>query len=236
MVVHDPVIRLRNVGFGYEPARPVLQGIHFELMPGDRIGLTGPNGCGKTTLLHLMVGLIHPTCGEVEAFGELRRSEKDFREVRRRVGLLFQDSDDQLFCPTVREDVAFGPLNLGKPPNEALSIARSTLAQVGLAGYEDRITYKLSGGEKRLVALATVLAMEPETLLLDEPVAGLDETAEAQITEILAELPLDMVVASHNRAFLDRVRNKAFHFRDGHLTPGSPPVTPTTKRPITRRT
>ena len=113
----------------------------------------------------------------MEVFGKPRAAERDFHEVRRRVGLLFQDADDQLFCPTVVEDVAFGPLNLGLPRDRVRQVVAETLEAVGLAGYEHRITYKLSGGEKRLVALATVLAMQPEVLLLDEPTSGLDEQA-----------------------------------------------------------
>ena len=117
------------------------------------MALLGPNGCGKTTLLHLIVGLLRPNAGQIEAFGRRRVAEADFHEVRRRVGLLFQDADDQLFCPTVAEDVAFGPLNLGKSRDEVRRIVAATLDSLGLAGYEHRVTYQLSGGEKRLVAL-----------------------------------------------------------------------------------
>ena len=141
------------------------------------MALLGPNGCGKTTLLHLIVGLLRPSAGQIEAFGRQRMAEADFHEVRRRVGLLFQDADDQLFCPTVAEDVAFGPLNLGKSRDEVRRIVAGTLDSLGLAGYEHRVTYRLSGGEKRLVALATVLAMQPEVLLLDEPSGGLDDAS-----------------------------------------------------------
>ena len=130
------------------------------------MGLTGPNGSGKSTLLKLIVGLVRATAGRVEVFGRFRTCERDFHEVRGRVGLLFQDSDDQLFCPTVAEDVAFGPLNLGQSRDAARRIVTETLDALGLADYQDRITYQLSGGEKRLVALAAVLAMQPEVLLL----------------------------------------------------------------------
>ena len=200
----EPLIQFRDVDFGYGPNRPVLCGCNFRLQRGSRVALVGPNGSGKTTLLHLIVGLLHPTSGQIEAFGRARKAEADFHEVRRRAGLLFQDSDDQLFCPTVAEDVAFGPLNLGKTRTEVRRLTAETLERLGLQGYEHRVTYKLSGGEKRLVALATVLAMQPEVLLLDEPASGLDRQATDRLVAILADLPQAMVVVSHDRAFLQR--------------------------------
>jgi cobalt/nickel transport system ATP-binding protein len=217
--VNERLIALSNVSFAYEPARPVLAGIDLELAPGDRVGLLGPNGSGKTTILALIVGLLRPTTGQIEVFGKPRSTEADFREIRGRVGLLFQDSDDQLFCPTVGEDVAFGPLNLGVPRQEVRPIVAQTLQALGLAGYEHRITYKLSGGEKRLAAMATVLAMKPEVLLLDEPTAGLDDEATCRVTEILAGLPQAMIVISHDRAFLDRLMQRTYRLANGRLSP-----------------
>lgn len=197
------MIALRDVSFAYDAARPVLRNVGLEIRAGERIGLTGPNGSGKTTLLHLIVGLVRPSSGEVVCFGERRTHESDFLEVRRRVGLLFQDSDDQLFCPTVGEDVAFGPLNLGKSRGETESLVRRALEAVGLLGYEQRVTYKLSGGEKRLVALATVLAMEPDVLLLDEPMTGLDAEHEQRVRTVLEQLPQAQLIVAHNRDFID---------------------------------
>jgi len=144
-------------------------------------------------------------------------AERDFHEVRRRVGLLFQDADDQLFCPTVAEDVAFGPLNLGVPRDRVRQVVAETLESVGLAGYENRITYKLSGGEKRLVALATVLAMQPEVLLLDEPVSGLDEQATERLTELFARLPHAMLVVSHQQEFCRRVADGTVTLVEGRI-------------------
>ena len=204
----EPLIRFEEVDFAYAEGAPVLAGCSFVLRAGERLALVGPNGSGKTTLLHLIVGLLRPDSGTIEAFGQVRRREADFHEVRRRAGLLFQEADDQLFCPTVAEDVAFGPLNLGKRRDEVRRIVNDTLTSLGLAGYEHRITYKLSGGEKRLVALATVLAMEPDVLLLDEPTSGLDDRAVDRLAEILAGLPQAMVIASHNREFLDRTTSR----------------------------
>lgn len=213
----ETLIRLSNVGFSYVPQRPVLWGCDFHLQRGERIGVIGPNGSGKTTLFALIVGLVRPTEGRVEVFGKLRRRESDFRGIRGPVGLLFQDADDQLFCPTVAEDVAFGPLNLGKSRVQALDIVHRTLDSLGLADYADRVTYKLSGGEKRLVALATVLAMEPEVLLLDEPTAGLDTAAVARVSDILADLPQAMAIITHDRAFLDPLATRLVRLEEGRL-------------------
>jgi cobalt/nickel transport system ATP-binding protein len=130
--------------------------------------------------------------------------------VRRKIGLLFQDADDQLFSPTVLEDVAFGPLNLGMSQDEAVDIAQKTLKSLDLIGFEDRITYKLSGGEKRLVSLATILAMEPEILLLDEPTAGLDDKTKAKLIGILSNLDLSFIVISHEIDFLFEITDSIY--------------------------
>jgi cobalt/nickel transport system ATP-binding protein len=215
--MNEPLVEFRDVDFAYDPARPVLQGCNFALCRGERVSLVGANGCGKTTLLQIIVGLLRPTRGHVAVFGEGRRREADFHEVRRRVGLLFQDADDQLFCPTVAEDVAFGPLNLGKPRDKVRRIVASTLDSLGLAGYEHRITYHLSGGEKRLVALATVLAMQPDVLLLDEPNGELDDAATERLIAILCGLPQAMIVVSHSREFWERVTTSAVELREGKI-------------------
>jgi cobalt/nickel transport system ATP-binding protein len=215
--MNEPLVRFHDVEFAYDPARPVLKDCDFALCPGERVALVGPNGSGKTTLLHLIVGLLRPARGRIAIFGQDRVAEADFYEVRRRVGLLFQDADDQLFCPTVAEDVAFGPLNLGKPRKEIRRIVATTLDSLGLAGYEHRITYHLSGGEKRLVALATVLAMQPDILLLDEPNGELDEAATERLIGILAALPQAMVVVSHSREFWEKVTTSVLELRDGSV-------------------
>ena len=203
---------------------PCCSGCNFSLRRGERVALLGPNGCGKTTLLHLIVGLLRPNAGQIEAFGRKRVVEADFHEVRRRVGLLFQDADDQLFCPTVAEDVAFGPLNLGKSRDEVRRIVAGTLDSLGLAGYEHRVTYRLSGGEKRLVALATVLAMQPDVLLLDEPSGGLDDAATERLVGVLARLPQAMLVVSHDRAFWEAVTTGVAELREGRVVAGLPQI------------
>jgi cobalt/nickel transport system ATP-binding protein len=214
---HAALIRLTGIEFAYRGGEQVFRGLDFELKTGERVGLVGRNGSGKTTLLLLIEGLLRPTAGTVEIFGERRVSEKDFRSVRERVGFLFQDPDDQLFSPTVIEDVAFGPLNLGKSKSEALATARETLRILGLDGFEDRITYRLSHGEKKMVSLATVLAMKPEVLLFDEPVTGLDERTRARIMELLSNLPQPRVIVSHDREFLAGVTDRICRLESGRI-------------------
>jgi len=212
-----PILRLEKVSYAYPGGAAVLNGLDLVLNSGDRLGLAAPNGSGKTTLFHLIMGLIRPTAGTIEIFGRPRLREADFVEVRRRIGMLFQDSDDQLFSPTVIEDVAFGPLNLGQSREQALAVSRDTLAFLGLSDFEDRITFKLSGGEKRLVALATVLAMKPEALLLDEPTAGLDDRTKARLIEILGRLDLTSIVISHEFDFLSATARRIFTMRQGRI-------------------
>ncbi|MBN1908113.1 MAG: ABC transporter ATP-binding protein [Pirellulales bacterium] len=215
--MNEPVVQLDAIDFQYEPGRPVLQGCDVQLLPGQRIGIAGHNGCGKTTLLHLIVGLLRPTAGRVVIFGQERRREADFHEVRQRVGLLFEDADDQLFCPTVAEDVAFGPLNQGKARGEVRTIVAETLGQLGLAGFESRLTHHLSGGEKRLVALATVLAMRPDVLLLDEPTTGLEPDTVTRLVQLLNGLPQAMLLISHDPAFLEATAQQHLRLTDGRL-------------------
>jgi cobalt/nickel transport system ATP-binding protein len=217
MVSSNILIELEQVSFAYAPLRPVLRDLDFILEKGERVSLLGANGSGKTTLFHLIMGLLMPDSGRLRVFGEERRERKNFDEVRRRIGLLFQDSDDQLFSPTVAEDIAFGPFNLGKTREDVSRIVKETLAVLGLEGFEDRVTYKLSGGEKRLVALGTVLAMRPEALLLDEPVIGLDEEHRNRFVNILKGCDFSYIIISHDHDFLEEVTNRRYLLGDGRL-------------------
>ncbi len=212
MIMNEPLIEVYNLNFTYPgAAKPVFQDFNFQLLPGKHLGLVGPNGSGKTTLLHLIMGLLRPQSGKLRIFGQDIKKEKDFLVIRQKVGLLFQHADDQLFCPTVLEDVAFGPLNQGKSPAEAVQIARDTMARLGLDGFEDRVTYKLSGGEKKLVSLATVLAMQPQLLLLDEPTTGLDETTRRRLIHILQDLDISYLIVSHEHEFLEHTVRECCH-------------------------
>ncbi len=217
MTSDTAIIHLEKICYAYTGRKPVLRDLEFRLHAGERIGLVAPNGSGKTTLFHIIMGLLAPDSGRIEIFGNEMQSEKDFVAVRQRIGMLFQDADDQLFSPTVLEDVAFGPLNMGKSKEAALAISRQTLDRLGLKRFEDRITYRLSGGEKRLVALATVLAMEPEVLLLDEPTSGLDEKTKARLKEILQTLGLSYVLISHEFDFMAEMVTAFYTIHNGTI-------------------
>ncbi|MGB0901031.1 energy-coupling factor ABC transporter ATP-binding protein [Halocynthiibacter sp.] len=211
------LFKLDNIHHTWPRRGAILNGAGFQLNTGDRLAITGHNGAGKSTLLKIMLGLIIPDQGAVEAFGSPRTCEADFHEVRRRAGLVFQDPDDQLFCPTVADDIAFGPLNLGKSRDEALVIVDRLLSDLDLMYLRDAITHRLSGGEKRLVTLACVLAMDPEVLILDEPTNALDEENEARLTEILRALPQSIVLVSHDKCFRSKIANRSLRLKEGQL-------------------
>ncbi len=198
-----PLAAVQDIHFTYPgSAEPVLRGASLALRPGRRIGLLGHNGSGKSTLLHLLMGLLRPQSGRVLHRGAPLAREADFVPLRREVGFLFQNSDDQLFCPTVLEDVAFGPLNHGASPAEARAVAEATLERLGFAGFGSRVTHRLSGGEKKMIALAAVLAMQPQALLLDEPTNDLDPRTRDRLIAILAAHSPTHLIISHDWDFL----------------------------------
>lgn len=213
-----PLIAFENVCVEREGAQ-VLKDVSFSLAPGERLAIVGANGAGKTTLLRAIVGLQPVTAGRIVAFGRERALEPDFHEVRLRAAYMFQDADDQLFCPTVVEDVAFGPLNMGLSDDEALARARATLTSLDLAHLADRLVRRLSGGEKRMVCLAGVLAMNPDVLLLDEPTNSLDTAHVDRLVDALGRLDKAMVIVSHDRPVLDTLATRALAMRDGALHP-----------------
>ncbi len=213
----DPIIQLSGISYSYPGESPVLKDLSFALHKGERIGLLAPNGSGKTTLFHVIMGLLAVSEGNIQIFGRNIESEKDFVWVRRKIGLLFQDADDQLFSPTVLDDVAFGPLNMGKSKKEALFISRKVLSFLGLSSFEERITFKLSGGEKKLVSLATILSMEPEVLLLDEPLNGLDNKTRIKLIGVLNSIDVSCVVISHDIDFLLDCTDTIYTLRDGGI-------------------
>ncbi len=212
------IISLENISFAYPgSSKNVINNLNLKFFQGQHIGLVAPNGSGKTTLFHIIMGLLKPDTGNIEIFGEKVTKEKDFMDVRRKIGLLFQDADDQLFSPTVLEDVAFGPLNLGKSKEEALEISLKTLEFLGLKGFEDKITFKLSGGEKRLVSLATILSMEPKVLLLDEPTGGLDSHTKEKLIHVLNSLDLSYIAISHEFEFISAVTDSIYTMEHGEI-------------------
>jgi len=216
-LITPPSLELRHITFRYPGHQEALFSDLDFLLHNEKVGMVGDNGSGKTTLLQIMVGLLKPDEGTIFFNGQSVAGKKDFALLRRKVGMLFQNAEDQLFCPSVLEDVAFGPLNLGKTRDEALEISLKTLKRVGLQGYEERITHQLSGGEKRLVALATILAMEPSILLMDEPTNDLDHDGRQRLLDILSGLEQSFLLISHDWDFLTHLCNGFYGLDHGRL-------------------
>lgn len=214
------LIELQDIHYSWPGGGKALNGLDLSLHEGERLGLMGPNGAGKTTLLHILMGLIRPEQGSVSLFGKKLSSDKEFENARLQIGFMFQNADDQLFCPSVLDDVAFGPLNQGLSKPEARQVAIDTLESLGLNGFEDRVPYRLSGGEKRLVALATVLAMRPELLVLDEPTTGLSPEARDRLVSILDRLDIPRIIVSHEADFLSATTDTIRGMKDGRLLDG----------------
>jgi len=192
-----PALEARALAYCYPDGTEALRGVDLAVAPGETVGLVGPNGAGKSTLTLQVVGFLHPSSGSVRVFGT-EVGHPTLREVRRRVGLVFQSPDDQLFMPTLFDDVAFGPLNLGLPEEEVRRRTHEALAAVGLDGLGAKFPGHLSGGQKRSAALAGVLAMGPDLLLLDEPSSNLDPAGRRAMIGQLAALPQAKLVASHD--------------------------------------
>ncbi|HVM21627.1 MAG TPA: ABC transporter ATP-binding protein [Egibacteraceae bacterium] len=195
-----PALSLAGLRFSYPDGREALRGLDLIVAPGERVAVLGPNGAGKTTLALHCNGVLRARAGSVTVDG-LVLEDDTLAEIRRRVALVFQDADDQLFMPTVREDVAFGPANLGLRDDDLQERVVHSLAAVGMSDAADRAPHHLSGGEKRRVALATVLAMHPDVLVLDEPTADLDPLGRRELAEILLGLPMAQLVITHDLPF-----------------------------------
>jgi len=191
------VLRLQEIHFAYQKASPVFEGLNLQVRRGERLGIIGPNGAGKSTLLLLLNGLLKPEKGRVEVFGEAISPESEMK-VRQTVGLVFQNPEDQLFCPTVFDDVAFGPLNFGLSKEQVTARVRQALNEVGLSHFEERSTFNLSFGEKKLVALATVLSMQPEIVALDEPTSNLDAIHRRKIMRWVSQNGRTCLITSHD--------------------------------------
>jgi cobalt/nickel transport system ATP-binding protein len=232
MIMTPLIYDLRGVGYIYAGKFPALQGIDLKIQAGERLVIVGANGCGKSTLLHILDGLLFPTDGEVWAFGH-RLTEDQLRKAsfmaffRQRVGLLFQNPDVQLFCPTVLDEIAFGPMQLDCRQEEALEKSLEMMKMLGLEKIAQRSPYQLSGGEKKKVALAAMLSVNPDVLLLDEPTGGLDPRTQCWLVEILGELHTigkTTVIATHDLSILEDVADRAFVMDDSHaiIANGSP--------------
>jgi cobalt/nickel transport system ATP-binding protein len=190
-------ISVSDLGFVYPDGTPALDGVSFEIGHGESVAIVGANGAGKSTLLMHLNGVLSPTRGTVR-IGDVPVNKDTLPDIRKAVGFVFQNPDDQLFMPTVFEDVAFGPRNLGLPDADIADRATDALARVGAAALRDRPPYRLSGGEKRSVAIATVLAMCPSVLVLDEPSSNLDPRARRQLIELLGGFEHTKIIATHD--------------------------------------
>jgi cobalt/nickel transport system ATP-binding protein len=197
-VSSTPAVEVNQLCFAYPHGTLALDGLTFTVGPGESVGLVGPNGAGKTTLFLALTGVLSPRSGDVCVCGLEVRDRTQRRKLPEKVGIVFQNSDDQLFSTTVLDDVAFGPLNFGLEPAEARQRAEEALARVGMVGQQGRTPFHLSGGEKRRVALAGVLAMRPEVLLLDEPSMFLDPRGRRELIALLNGLGGTKLIASHD--------------------------------------
>ncbi len=197
-------IEVRDLCFQYSDRTEALRGVSFSIAEGECVGLIGPNGAGKSTLLLHLNGLLPESWSEARSVfvqGTPVMPE-NLPHIRRMVGLLFQDPNDQLFCPTVLEDVAFGPQQFGLGDAEVRQLVSRSLAEVGLAGFENRAPHHLSAGEKRRVCLAGVLACQPSILVLDEPTASLDPRGRRELKELLRRIPITRLIATHDLEFV----------------------------------
>jgi cobalt/nickel transport system ATP-binding protein len=191
-----PTLLVNDLKFSYPDGYQALKGVDVVIQQGEKVALVGPNGAGKSTLILHLNGILNG--GEQVQIAGMPTLKKNLPQIRAKVGLVFQNPDDQLFSPTVFEDVAFGPLHMGLPEDEVRRRVLYALAQVGMSDFEARLSHHLSIGQKKRIAIATVLSMDPEILVLDEPSAGLDPRARRSLINLLDELPLTMLVSTHD--------------------------------------
>src|SRR5438093_2495205 len=210
-------LRVNNLSYVYPGGQKALDGVGFEVVQGESVALVGPNGAGKTTLFLCLSGLRSIPSGAANVGGLDPAERSQRRALPSMVGIIFQDSDDQLFSTTVSDDVAFGPLNLGLTPTEVRQRVTEALEHVGLRGFESRVPFHLSGGEKRRVALAGVLAMRPEILLLDEPSSHLDPRGRRELIHLINGLSVTKIIASHDLEFILETCQRAIVFDAGRV-------------------
>jgi len=211
----EPVrVEIEHLHYVYPDGTEALRGIDLEVEPGQKVALVGPNGAGKSTLLLQLNGILEPTHGSIRV-GSLIVDRETVSRVRAMVGLVFQDPDDQLFSPTVYEDVAFGPLHMGVPEAELHERVERALAAVGMTGLERRMPHRLSLGQRKRISIATVLSMDPSVLVFDEPTAGLDPRGRRELIRLLAEMSHTLIVSTHDMAFAAEVFDRVVVLDDG---------------------
>ena len=218
-----PVLEVCALAFAYPDGQQALFDVSFAVTAGEAVGIIGSNGAGKSTLLLHLNGVHQAAQGQVVVNGQVV-TRGNVQQVRRSVGMVFQDPDDQLFMPTVTDDVAFGPNNMGLSASEVALRVVQTLEAVGAAHLAERAPYRLSGGEKRAVALAGVLAMRPDVLVLDEPSAALDPLARRRLIHWLRELPHTRLIASHDLDLVQDVCSRVLVLREGRLVADGTPA------------
>lgn len=216
-----PLIEVQNLSFAYPDGHMALAGVSLTLAAGEKIALVGPNGAGKSTLMLHLNGILRPAAGAVRVLG-LDVIDRNLPRVRAAVGLVFQDPDDQLFCPTVFDDVAFGPIYQGLPEREVRVRVQQALEAVGMGHLAGRVSHHLSTGEKKRIAVATVLAMAPTMLVLDEPSAGLDPRARRGLIGLLRELPQTMLVATHDLRLVRELLPRTVVMDEGRVVADRP--------------
>jgi cobalt/nickel transport system ATP-binding protein len=214
-------LEVNELAYAYPDGHQALFGVDLCIQPGERVALLGPNGAGKTTLVLHLNGILTPGHGSVRVAG-LPVTKANLAEIRRRVGIVFQDPDDQLFMPTVAEDVAFGPANFGVPRHELAERVAEALGAVDMADHADRSPLHLSGGQRRRVALATVLACDPEILVLDEPSSNLDPQARRELAEVLLRLDRTMLMVTHDLPYALQICPRAVILDDGVVVADGP--------------
>jgi cobalt/nickel transport system ATP-binding protein len=214
-------IDVSGVHYHYPDGTPALKGVSFSVGHGESIALVGANGAGKSTLLMQLMGFLVPAEGEVRV-GDVPVTKSTLRDIRRTVGMVFQDPDDQLFMPSVGEDIAFGPLNLGLPDAEVTARVDDALDRVGALHLKERPPYRLSGGEKRAVSIATVLAMCPSALVMDEPSSNLDPRARRRLIELLATFDHTKIIATHDLDLALELCERTIVMSDGTITADGP--------------
>lgn len=214
-------IEVGDLRFSYPDGHPALRGVNVRIEPGEKVALVGPNGAGKSTLMLHLNGILRASGGEVRVCG-LPVHGANLGKVRAAVGLVFQDPDDQLFSPTVFEDVAFGPLHMGLEESEVRRRVDEALAAVGMRAYASRVSHHLSVGEKKRIAIATVLSMNPEILVMDEPSAGLDPRARRGLIQLLQQLPQTMLISTHDIRLVAEVFPRTVIMDQGQIVADGP--------------